>query len=172
MSDLSTIRVGFGMDIHRLKSGGRLMLAGVCVSESMSADAHSDGDVVLHALTDALLGAMGQGDIGQHFSNTDPRWAGASSHVFVEHAMRMLRARGGVVNNVDVCIQAERPKLATFREAMTRRLSELVGGASVNIKAGTNEGVDAVGQGLAIAANVAVLIRMEATASTRGDQRA
>jgi 2-C-methyl-D-erythritol 2,4-cyclodiphosphate synthase len=172
MSDLSSIRIGFGLDIHRLKPGGRLMLAGVCVSETMSADAHSDGDVVLHALTDALLGAMGQGDIGQHFSNTDPRWAGASSNVFVEHAMAMLQSRGGVVNNVDVCIQAEKPKLSPFREAMTRRLTELVRGAPVNIKAGTNEGVDAVGQGSAIAANVAVLIRMEAAASTRVDEPA
>jgi len=155
------MRIGHGYDIHRLQHGGRLMLAGVAVSEELSAIAHSDGDVVLHALVDALLGAMGWGDIGQRFANTDPRWRGAPSRLFVESVMKDITAAGYVVANADTTILAERPRLSGYREAMQASLASLLGVSveQVNVKAGTNEGCDAVGQGQAIAAHALVLLR-------------
>jgi 2-C-methyl-D-erythritol 2,4-cyclodiphosphate synthase len=150
-------RIGHGYDLHRLQSGGKLMLAGVCVSTEISPVAHSDGDVVFHALVDALLGATGWGDIGQWFPNTDPKWKDAPSTVFVKTVYDKVKAEGFVVANLDVTILAERPKLSPFREAMVRSLVQLVGGV-VNVKAGTNEGCDAVGRGDAIAAHAVVLL--------------
>ena len=155
-------RIGIGHDIHRVQAGGRLIVGGVCVSTELSAVAHSDGDVVFHALVDAIFGALGLGDIGERFANTDPRWADADSVVFVEEAMRELHARGGRVINVDVTVAAERPKLKAFKPAMRERLVALTGTPNVNVKAGTNEGCDAIGRGEAIAANVAVLIDLGA----------
>lgn len=154
-------RIGIGHDIHRIRPGGRLMLGGVCVSTEMSAVAHSDGDVVLHALVDAIFGALGLGDIGERFPNSDPLWEGADSTLFVQEAMKDLHARHGSIVNVDVTILAERPKLKKFKPQMRERLSALTRCPNVNVKAGTNEGCDAVGQGEAISATVAVLIEVE-----------
>lgn len=151
-------RIGIGTDLHRLQPGGRLMLAGVCVSTEMSAIAHSDGDVVLHALVDAILGALGLGDIGERFDNSDARWKDADSSVFVADAIRELAARGGAIVNVDVSILAERPKLKAFKPQMRERLIALTSCRNINVKAGTNEGCDAVGRGEAISATAAVLI--------------
>jgi 2-C-methyl-D-erythritol 2,4-cyclodiphosphate synthase len=134
------------------------MLGGVCVSEEMSAVAHSDGDVVLHALVDAILGAGGAGDIGELFPNTDPQWQGADSAVFVREALKRGLKGGYAVANADVTVLAERPKLKPFKDAMRQKISQLLGGAPVNIKAGTNEGVDAIGRGEAIAAHAVVLL--------------
>ena len=153
-------RIGIGTDLHRLQPGGRLMLAGVVTSTEMSAVAHSDGDVVLHALVDAILGALGLGDIGEHFPNTDPRWHEADSSVFVDLALFELNARGGTIVNIDVSILAERPKLSPFKAQMRQRLTELTDCLHVNVKAGTNEGCDAVGRGEAISATVAALIEV------------
>lgn len=155
-----SFRVGYGHDLHRLQQGGRLVLGGVVVSEEMSPVAHSDGDVVLHALVDALLGAVGGGDIGEVFPNTDERWRGAESRVFAEHAMGVVREKGWKVINADVLILAERPKLKKFKPEIGRKVTELLGNpeGGVNIKAGTNEGCDAVGRGEAIAASVVVLL--------------
>jgi 2-C-methyl-D-erythritol 2,4-cyclodiphosphate synthase len=150
-------RIGHGYDIHRLQQGGVLMLAGVKVADGISPVAHSDGDVVLHSVVDALLGALGLGDIGLMFPNTDARWKGADSKVFVEAAIARVRDAGMAVVNLDVTIMAERPKLKSFRLEMTATLAAMVGGL-VNIKAGTNEGCDAIGQGLAIAAHAVVLL--------------
>jgi 2-C-methyl-D-erythritol 2,4-cyclodiphosphate synthase len=157
---MTHLRIGHGHDLHRLQTGGRLMLAGVCVSEQMSAIAHSDGDVVLHALVDALFGALGLGDIGERFPNTDPLWQGADSTIFVQEAMKDLHARGGSVVNIDVTVLAEQPKLKSFKPAMRQALATLTRCEHVNVKAGTNEGVDAVGRGEAIAATVVMLIEM------------
>ena len=153
-------RIGIGTDLHRLQPGGRLMLGGVVASTEMSAVAHSDGDVVLHALVDAILGALGLGDIGEHFPNTDPRWREADSSVFVDLALFELNARGGTIVNIDVSILAERPKLSAFKAQMRQRLTELTDCPHVNVKAGTNEGCDAVGRGEAITATVAALIEV------------
>jgi 2-C-methyl-D-erythritol 2,4-cyclodiphosphate synthase len=154
---LPTFRIGHGYDLHRLQPGGRLMLAGVEVSTEISPVAHSDGDVVLHALVDAILGALGQGDIGELFPDTDPKWRGAESRLFLEEAHRRARLAGYHVVNADVTILAERPRLKPFKPQMVASLSSLLD-APVNIKAGTNEKVDAIGQGQAIAAHAVVLL--------------
>ena len=152
------LRIRHGYDIHRLRPGGKLMLGGVKVAAGMSAMAHSDGDVVLHAVVDALLGALGKGDIGEMFPNTDPRWKNAASRVFVEGAMRQAKAMGYAVVNVDVTILAERPRLKAYKSKMCLKLAAMVGG-EVNVKAGTNEGCDAVGRGKAIAAHAVALLK-------------
>lgn len=153
-------RVGHGFDLHRLQPGGRLILAGVVVSNDFSPVAHSDGDVVLHAVVDALLGAIGEGDIGEHFANTDERWKAAASTLFVEHALDLVNAREYRVGNIDILVLAEQPKLKAYKQAMRNRVAELldVHANQVNIKAGTNEGCDAVGRGEAIAAHATVLL--------------
>jgi 2-C-methyl-D-erythritol 2,4-cyclodiphosphate synthase len=153
----SQLRIGHGYDIHRLQPGGKLILAGVEVGEGISPIAHSDGDVVLHAVVDALLGALGLGDIGEMFPNTDARWKGASSRVFVEAAMKRAREAGFGVVNVDVTVLAERPRLKAHKGKMASSLAAMVDGA-VSIKAGTNEGCDAIGRGEAIAAHAVVLL--------------
>ncbi len=153
-------RIGHGYDLHRLKTGGRLVLAGVVVSEEMSPVSHSDGDVVLHAVVDAILGATGGGDIGELFPNNDERWKDAPSKVFVETVYAQVRSMGYVVQNVDVTILAERPRLKVFKPAMRESLAGLLQIPSdcVNIKAGTNEGCDAIGAGEAIGAHAVVLL--------------
>ena len=154
------LRVGHGYDLHRLQPGPRLVLGGVAVSEDLRPVAHSDGDVVLHALVDALLGAMGWGDIGEHFPNTDPQWRDAPSGRFVETVYAKVVAAGYAVGNVDVTILAEKPKLKAFKPAMVAAIAELlhVPPDRVNVKAGTNEGCDAIGRGEAVAAHAVVLL--------------
>jgi len=153
-------RIGHGYDLHRLQNGGVLMLGGVRVSEEISAIAHSDGDVVLHAIVDALLGAIGLGDIGDYFPNTDPRWKNSPSEVFVKTVLAKVNQAGYQVGNCDVMVLAERPKLKPFKMAIKAALGKLLGVPEncVNIKAGTNEGCDAIGRGEAIAAHAVVLI--------------
>ena len=153
----SALRIGHGYDLHRLQPGGRLMLAGVEVSTDLSPIAHSDGDVVLHALVDAILGALGQGDIGELFPDTDPQWKGAESRLFLREAHRRAQLAGYHVVNADVTILAEKPRLKPFKPRMVESLSALLN-APVNVKAGTNEKVDAIGQGQAIAAHAVVLL--------------
>jgi 2-C-methyl-D-erythritol 2,4-cyclodiphosphate synthase len=150
-------RIGHGYDIHRLKSGGRLVLAGVEVSTELSPVAHSDGDVVIHAVVDALLGAVNMGDIGEWYPNTDPRWKDAASQLFLEDIYAKVRGAGFELVNADITILAERPKLRPFKHHMQGNLINVLGG-SVNIKAGTNEACDAVGRGEAIAAHAVVLL--------------
>jgi len=154
-------RIGHGYDLHRLQPGGRLVLGGVVVSNDVSPVAHSDGDVVIHALVDALLGACGLGDIGERFPNTDPAWRGADSLVFLRNVLvEVSDSLNYGVGNVDVTILAERPKLKPFkqqmREVLARELQVETG--RVNIKAGTNEGCDAIGRAEAVAAHVVVLL--------------
>jgi 2-C-methyl-D-erythritol 2,4-cyclodiphosphate synthase len=151
------LRIGHGYDIHRLREGGKLLLAGVEVAGDMSPIAHSDGDVVLHAVVDALLGAIGGSDIGEMFPNSDPRWKGASSRVFVEAAMKEVVAKGFALANVDITILAEKPRLKGFKAQMAASVGEMVN-CAVSIKAGTNEGCDAIGRGEAIAAHAVVLL--------------
>jgi 2-C-methyl-D-erythritol 2,4-cyclodiphosphate synthase len=157
MPDPFPFRIGHGYDIHPLQSGGRLMVGGVAVSEEMSAVAHSDGDVLIHALVDAMLGAIGGGDIGEMFPNTDPRWKGAESRVFLELVVARVHAEGYRIVNADATILAEQPKMKPFKNEMVKQLTQLLGG-TVNIKAGTNERCDAIGRGEAIACHVVVLL--------------
>jgi 2-C-methyl-D-erythritol 2,4-cyclodiphosphate synthase len=153
-------RIGHGYDLHRLQSGGRLVLGGVAVASDLSPVAHSDGDVVLHALVDALLGAMGWGDIGEMFPNDDPRWKDAASRVFVDTIFAKVKEAGYRLGNADVTILAERPRLKTFKPAIRQAVADLLDATDnqVNIKAGTNEECDAIGRGEAIAAHAVVLL--------------
>jgi 2-C-methyl-D-erythritol 2,4-cyclodiphosphate synthase len=158
--DALPFRIGHGYDLHRLQQGGRLMLGGIAVADDLSPVSHSDGDVVLHAIVDALLGAMGWGDIGEHFPNTDAKWKNAASRVFIEEVYGKVTAAGYRVNNLDVTILAERPKLKSFKPAIAQSLAELlrIDPSQVNVKAGTNEGCDAIGRGEAIAAHAVLLL--------------
>ncbi|HSP98479.1 MAG TPA: 2-C-methyl-D-erythritol 2,4-cyclodiphosphate synthase [Candidatus Dormibacteraeota bacterium] len=155
-----SLRVGQGWDIHRLVPGRPLMLGGVRVPHRRGLLGHSDGDAVLHAVADALLGAVAAGDIGQHFPDTDPRWRDADSAALLAEVVRIVAGRGGRVVNVDVSILAEQPKLAPHMPAMRARLAALlgVGEACVGLKARTMEGLGAIGAGEAIAAQAVVLI--------------
>jgi 2-C-methyl-D-erythritol 2,4-cyclodiphosphate synthase len=159
MNHLPT-RIGHGYDLHRIQPGGRLLLGGIVVSTDISPIAHSDGDVVLHALVDALLGAMAWGDIGELFPNTEPRWKNANSQLFVATVFEKVRQAGYAVGNVDVTILAERPSLKVFKPAIAAALAAMlsVEVEAVNVKAGTNEGCDAIGHGQAIAADVVLLL--------------
>ncbi|MBI4126545.1 MAG: 2-C-methyl-D-erythritol 2,4-cyclodiphosphate synthase [Deltaproteobacteria bacterium] len=154
------MKVGIGYDIHRLVPNRKLVLGGVAIAFEKGPDSHSDGDVLLHAVTDALLGACGAGDIGQHFPNTDARWKNVESRVFVQRAMDFVREAQCKVGNLDATIFADAPKLAPHLSAMKRNLAEFlqVDESQVNLKAGTNEGCDAIGHGDAIAAQVIVLL--------------
>ena len=153
--------IGHGYDIHRLEArkGGKLVLAGVIVSDEIATIAHSDGDVIYHALCDALLGAIGAGDIGEVFSNDDPRWKDAASSTFVQDVMERVRRAGFRVSNVDITLMLERPRVAPHKQQMIANVRQLLEPVSVvNLKAGTNEGCDAVGRGEAVAAHVNVLL--------------
>ena len=159
MTDLP-FRIGHGYDLHRLQAGGKLLLGSVAVSKELSPVAHSDGDVVLHGLVDALLGAMGWGDIGELFPNTDNAWKDAASRVFVETVFQKVKQAGYRVGNVDITILAERPKLKMFKPAIKSAVAAMleIADDQVNVKAGTNEGCDAIGAGEAIAAHAMVLL--------------
>ena len=151
------LRIGHGYDIHRLQPGGQLVLGGVVVATDVSAIAHSDGDVIIHAIADALLGAMGLGDIGEHFPDSDPQFRGVASVVFLEKINAHLRSAALVAVHCDVTVMAERPRLAPFKRQMREVLSKALG-CDVNIKAGTNEGCGEIGRGEAIAAHAVVLL--------------
>ena len=154
------LRIGHGYDLHRLRPGGVLTLGGVVVSRDASPVAHSDGDVVLHALVDAILGATGGGDIGERFRNDDERWRGAASRTFVEAVWAEATTAGWSLGNADVMILAERPKLAAFKPEMRRVIAGLLAAdeSRVNVKAGTNEGCGEIGRGEAVAAHAVVLL--------------
>lgn len=154
------MRVGSGFDVHAFGTGDAVMLGGVRVPHTRGVIAHSDGDVLLHALCDALLGAAGLGDIGQHFKDSDPKWRGADSTVFVTRVLEMVRARGLGVENADLTLIAQAPKLAPHREAIRSRIAQLLGVAPsrVNLKATTTEGLGFLGRAEGIGAQAVVLL--------------
>jgi 2-C-methyl-D-erythritol 2,4-cyclodiphosphate synthase len=154
-------RVGVGTDIHRLAEGRKLMLGGVQVPFAMGLLGHSDGDAVLHAVVDALLGAAGMGDIGTFFPDTDPQWKDADSKGFLLTVKEKLAEKKWEVVNVDVTIHAEQPRLELFKGQIKRVIAGLLGidFNAVNIKAKTNEGLGEIGEGTAIAATAIALIR-------------
>jgi 2-C-methyl-D-erythritol 2,4-cyclodiphosphate synthase len=151
------LKVGSGFDVHAFGPGAAVMLGGVRIPHSHGVVAHSDGDVVLHALCDALLGAAGLGDIGQHFRNDDPQWRGADSSRFVRAVMEMLRARE---LRVGITVLGEQPKVGPHRDAMRHRIAELleVSESQVNIKATTTEKLGFLGRSEGIAAQAVVLL--------------
>ncbi len=154
------MKVGQGFDVHAFGPGEFVMLGGVRVPHTAGVVAHSDGDVVLHALCDALLGAAGLGDIGQHFSDKDPRWKGADSAQFVTAVLQMLTARKLRVGNMDITVIAEVPKVGPVRDAIRARVAQLlhVPPANVNIKATTTERLGFLGRSEGIAAQAIVLL--------------
>ncbi len=156
-----SVRVGFGYDVHKLVKGRKLMLGGIEVPYTHGLDGHSDADVVLHAICDAILGAAGLGDIGEHFPNTDPKYKNISSSLLLKQANQEANDKGWVVENVDVMVLAEAPKLQEHKPKMKFHIAfELaVDEAQVNIKAGTNEGLGAIGQKQGIAAYAVVLLK-------------
>jgi 2-C-methyl-D-erythritol 4-phosphate cytidylyltransferase/2-C-methyl-D-erythritol 2,4-cyclodiphosphate synthase len=154
-------RVGTGYDLHRLVEGRPLVLAGVDIPSARGPIGHSDGDVVCHAVIDAMLGAAGAGDIGRHFSNTDPRWKDAAGLDLLARALTIVTTAGWMATSVDVTVVLEQPKLAPHVDRIVARLAAAIGlsADAVSVKGKTNEGVDAVGRGEAIAAHaVAVLV--------------
>ncbi|MER3417097.1 MAG: 2-C-methyl-D-erythritol 2,4-cyclodiphosphate synthase [Gemmataceae bacterium] len=155
------MRVGIGHDLHRLQPGRRLILGGLEIPYARGLVGHSDGDVVLHALVDALLGAAGLGDIGDAFPDDDPRFADADSSQFLRTTLARLAALGYRVSNVDLTIFAQEPRLGSHKEAMRRHLAALMGLVpnAVNVKAKTGEKVGVIGRGEAIACQAVVLIR-------------
>lgn len=158
------LRVGSGYDVHAFGPGDHAMLGGVRVPHDRGIVAHSDGDVLLHALCDALLGAAGKGDIGQWFPDSDPRWRGADSGRFVTHVMDQLRKEGWAVVNADLTLLAQAPRIAAHRAAIVLRIATLLGvdPGSVNLKATTTEGLGAIGREEGLAAMATVLISKSA----------
>jgi len=155
-------RTGLGYDVHRLATGEDLWLCGVKIDHEKGLSGHSDADVALHALTDALLGALGDGDIGAHFPPSDPQWRGAASHRFVEHAATLIRQAGGVIDHVDVTIICEAPKICPHRDAMRMAIAGMLAVplTKVSVKATTTERLGFTGRGEGIAAQAAATIRL------------
>ena len=159
---LGESRVGFGYDVHRFVAGDHVWLCGVSVPHDHGLEGHSDADAGLHALTDAILGAIGEGDIGEHFPPTDERWRGAPSWKFLDHAASLVRNKGGAISHCDVTIVCERPKVGPHRAAMRARIAEILklDVARVSVKATTTEGLGFEGrrEGLAAQAVATVLL--------------
>jgi 2-C-methyl-D-erythritol 4-phosphate cytidylyltransferase/2-C-methyl-D-erythritol 2,4-cyclodiphosphate synthase len=154
-------RTGFGFDAHKFAPGDHIWLCGVKIAHDKTLEGHSDADAGLHALTDAILGAVGAGDIGQHFPPTDAKWRGAPSCVFLEHAKTLAREAGGTLVHCDVTLICERPKIAPHREAMRARIAEMLSLdiARVSVKATTTEGMGFTGRREGIAAQAVATVR-------------
>jgi 2-C-methyl-D-erythritol 2,4-cyclodiphosphate synthase len=159
-SPLILIRTGIGNDLHRLADGRKLILGGVRIPFEKGPVGHSDGDVLAHAVCDALLGAARLGDIGRHFPNASPQWKNASSLLFLRHVRKLLETAGYIIVNVDATIGLERPKLAPYISRMEKKVATALGlkPEQVSVKAKSGEGLDAVGRGEAIRADAVALI--------------
>jgi 2-C-methyl-D-erythritol 2,4-cyclodiphosphate synthase len=157
-------RVGLGFDNHRLVPGRKLLVGGVEVPSPVGEEAHSDGDVLIHAACDAIYGALGRGDIGERFPDTDARWRGQASAIFLEDAARLAAADGYRLANLDATVFLEKPKLSPHKRAIEESLRRILGASwdvpagAINVKAKTMERMDAVGRGEAVAAQVVVLL--------------
>lgn len=160
---LPDVRTGNGYDVHQLEPGDGVTLCGVFIPHDQKLKGHSDADVALHALTDALLATCGAGDIGDHFPPSDPQWKGAPSRIFIEHAAKIVRERGGTIMNADVSLIAEAPRVGPHRDAMRAKLSEFLGISidRCSVKATTNETIGFVGrrEGIAAIATATVVYR-------------
>ena len=160
VSDLPPVRIGTGFDVHRLGSGEELWLGGIRIDHDKGLAGHSDADVALHAVVDALLGAIGDGDIGDHFPPSDPQWKGASSDRFLVHAAKLVGEAGYRTGNIDLTIICEAPKIGPHRDAMRARIAELLGvdKGAISVKATTTERLGFTGRGEGIAAQAAATI--------------
>ena len=153
-------RIGHGYDLHRLEPNYNLIVGGCNIPHDLGCVAHSDGDVVYHAVTDAILGALAMQDIGQLFPDNDPKYKSADSKIFVTEAVNKMTAAGYQINNIDITVILERPKLAEHKQTIRNNLANLLNCdlSQVNLKGKTGEKVDAIGQGKAIACHVVVLL--------------
>jgi len=158
------VRVGQGFDVHAFAPGDGVWLGGVHIPHDKKLEGHSDADVALHAIADAIYGALGEGDIGAHFPPSDPRWRGADSSIFLSHAADRVRARGGLVAHLDATLICEAPKIGPHREAMRARIAEISAIAldRVAVKATTSEGLGFAGRREGIACLAAATIRLPA----------
>jgi 2-C-methyl-D-erythritol 2,4-cyclodiphosphate synthase len=156
----TSLRIGQGYDVHAFEPGDHVVLGGVKIAHTQGVRAHSDGDVVLHAVCDALLGAAALGDIGMHFPDTDARWRAADSRTFLRHVRGLLRERGFAVVNVDTTVLADAPRLGHHRELMRANIAEDLGidVGCVNIKATTSEGLGFIGRQQGLACHAVVLL--------------
>jgi 2-C-methyl-D-erythritol 2,4-cyclodiphosphate synthase len=156
-----SVRCGIGYDLHRLEAGRKLIIGGMELEFDKGPAGHSDGDVLAHALCDALFGAAGLGDIGRHFPDNDPQWKGANSLIFLEHARKLLEENKFVIEHVDAVVILEKPKLGPHFSKMQGIVARALGVAAekIHLKAKTNEGVDAIGRGEAVAAWVVATVR-------------
>ncbi|AGB40174.1 2-C-methyl-D-erythritol 2,4-cyclodiphosphate synthase [Halobacteroides halobius DSM 5150] len=157
------MRVGIGYDVHALKKGEELILGGTRIDYKWGLEGHSDADVLLHAIKDALLGAVGEGDIGQHFPDDDPQYKGISSLALLEEVAKIIAAKGFVVNNLDTVIQAQKPKLAPYLNQMRKKIAQTlkINETRVNIKATTTEHLGFIGRKEGIAAQAIVSLNEE-----------
>ena len=157
---MTDLRVGQGWDTHRLAEGRKLILGGVEIPSDLGLDGHSDADILSHAITDAILGALALGDIGMHFPDTDPQWKGADSKRFLAHAVALAREHGWVIGNVDASVLLEKPKLKDYRVAVRETLAETMGivAERVSVKFKTHERVGPVGERLSGEAQAVVLL--------------
>lgn len=153
-------RIGFGTDIHRLTPGRPLVIGGVTVDSELGSDGHSDADVLMHAVTDAVLGALALGDIGSHFPNDEPRWQNAESTIFLKYAFGLATERGYEIANIDCVVHLERPKLRTHIDAMRHNIAAALETdiSNISVKAKTGEKVDAIGELRAVRAQSVVLL--------------
>ncbi|CAN6713074.1 unnamed protein product [Malus baccata var. baccata] len=159
-SKLLPFRVGHGFDLHRLEPGYPLIIGGIDIPHDRGCEAHSDGDVLLHCVVDGILGALGLPDIGQIFPDSDPKWRGAASSVFIKEAVRLMHEAGYEIGNLDATLILQRPKLSPHKEVMKANLAKLLGAdpSVVNLKAKTHEKVDSLGENRSIAAHTVVLL--------------
>ena len=157
------MRIGFASDIHRLVEGRKLILSGVVVPFELGEKAHSDGDVVYHAVAESILGALALGDLGKHFPDSDPKYKDIDSSILVKEVVSLMKEKGYSVNNIDVSITLEKPKLKDYIELMRFNLATLLETAidNVSIKAGTNEGCGPLGRSEAVKAEAIVLLKEE-----------
>lgn len=157
------MKIGFAKDIHRIVTGRPLRLGGITIPSDFGLLGHSDADVVLHAVAESLLGALGLGDLGQHFPDTDDRFKGIDSALLVQHVVTQMKQLHYVVGNIDISIHAEKPRLSPYKVMIRERIAQLLecDVQLVNIKAGTNEGMDAVGRLEAIEAVAIVLLKSQ-----------
>ena len=161
---MSDLRIGQGWDVHRIASGRPLILGGITIPSDFGFEGHSDADVLSHAITDALLGALALGDIGMHFPDSDPRWKDADSQQFLQHALELVAAQGYEIANLDSTVILERPKLKDYRSAIREKLAQTLGlrADQVSVKFKTAERVGPVGEGRSGEAQAVVLLRRRA----------
>ena len=162
LSELGDIRTGFGTDVHQFTDGDHIWLGGVKIPHSQGVTGHSDADVALHSLVDAILGALSEADIGTHFPPSDPQWRGASSDRFLAFAVERVRARGGLIAHLDISVVCEAPRVGPHRDAMRARIAEIAGVSPerVAIKATTCEKLGFIGRGEGIVAFATATVRL------------